>query len=64
MTDTPRHIYDLQLQLWLAKTPAERLHTFMTDNEALLKFFAGAKATGVKAKIISVDKKLAASQLH
>ena len=43
MTDTPRHIKELQLKIWLAKTPSERLHQLMVDNEALLKFWANVK---------------------
>ncbi len=38
MIDTPKHIKDLQLKIWLAKTPAQRLQQLMKDNEALLKF--------------------------
>ena len=34
MNDTPAHIKELQLQLWLAKTPEERLLQFITENEA------------------------------
>ena len=43
MTDTPQHIYDLQLKLWLAKSPGERLHQLMKDNDALFKFWKEAK---------------------
>ena len=37
MTDTPQHIYDLQLKTWLAKTPGERLLQFMKDNDDMRK---------------------------
>ena len=43
MTDTPQHKYDLQLKLWLAKSPAERLNKLMIDNDALFKFWKDAK---------------------
>ena len=33
MTDTPQHIYDLQLKAWLSKTPGERLMQFLKDND-------------------------------
>ena len=33
MTDTPQHIYDLQLKIWLSKTPGERLMQFLKDND-------------------------------
>ncbi|MEP6749516.1 MAG: hypothetical protein ABJB86_17395 [Bacteroidota bacterium] len=32
MTDTPQHIRDLQLKIWLSKTPEERLMRFLKDN--------------------------------
>ena len=35
MTDTPKHIKELQLQLWLAKTPGERLLQFLRDNDIM-----------------------------
>jgi len=34
MTDTPRHIKEIQLKLWLSKTPGERLHQTIVDNDA------------------------------
>jgi len=39
MTDTPQHIKDLQLKIWLSKSPSERLQQFLLDNEALYKFW-------------------------
>ncbi|GEM_PF-1654096 len=42
MTDTSEHIKELQLKIWLSKTPEERLCQFLTDNDmvyqALRKF--------------------------
>ncbi len=43
MTDTPQHIKELQLKIWLSKSPAERLKQFLEDNEALFKFWTKAK---------------------
>ena len=43
MTDTPQHIYDLQLKIWLSKTPAERLMQFMKDNDDMRKALKDAK---------------------
>jgi len=37
MTDTPQHIYDLQLKTWLSKTPGERLMQFLKDNDDMRK---------------------------
>jgi hypothetical protein len=34
MTDTPEHIKQLQLKIWLSKTPSEKLIQFLNDNEA------------------------------
>ncbi|MES1219726.1 MAG: hypothetical protein ABUT20_29770 [Bacteroidota bacterium] len=35
MNDTPKHIRDLQLKMWLSKTPGERLYQFIIDNDAM-----------------------------
>jgi hypothetical protein len=35
MTDTPQHIKDIQLKLWLSKTPGERLYQAIIDIEAM-----------------------------
>ena len=43
MADTPEHIKQLQLKIWLSKSPAERLKQFLLDNEAFYKFCAKAK---------------------
>ena len=39
MTDTPQHIKDFQLNIWLSKTPTERLYQLMKDNEYLMTFW-------------------------
>jgi hypothetical protein len=43
MDDTPQHIKDLQLKIWLSKTPGERLRQFVVDNENLFRFWKAAK---------------------
>ncbi|WP_217604443.1 hypothetical protein [Chitinophaga sp. GbtcB8] len=43
MTDTPVHIKQLQLKIWLSKSPIERLKQMMEDNTALNSFWAAAK---------------------
>jgi hypothetical protein len=48
MTDTPQHIKDLQLKIWLSKPPMERLRQFLTDNETLYIFWKNAKAVNNK----------------
>ena len=39
MNDTPQDIKNLQLKIWLSKSPAERLKQFMEDNTALFQFW-------------------------
>lgn len=43
MTDTPKHIEELQLKIWLSKTPDERLMQLLKDNEALYLFWKNGK---------------------
>lgn len=43
MNDTPEHIQQLQLKLWLAKTPAERFLQFLTDNDIMFQGILAAK---------------------
>lgn len=40
MTDTPQFIKDIQLRIWLAKPPMERLKQMMEDNEELFRFWS------------------------
>jgi hypothetical protein len=39
MTDTPQEIKEIQLKIWLSKSPRERLRQMMLDNEALVEFW-------------------------
>ena len=39
MTDTPQHIKDIQLKIWLSRPPMERLKQMMEDNAALAQFW-------------------------
>jgi hypothetical protein len=48
LTDTPKHIKDIQLKLWLTKTPEERLFQFITENDAWWKAINEAKANKKK----------------
>ena len=58
MTDTTQDIKNLQLQIWLDKSPMERLHQFMTDNEALINFWKEVKPTNKILKVISNNKEI------
>ena len=44
MQDTPEHIKQIQLDIWLAKSPSERLEQFILDNDDLFKLWEQAKA--------------------
>jgi hypothetical protein len=37
MTGTPRHVKEIQLKIWLSKTPEERLCQFISDNDIMFK---------------------------
>ena len=43
MVDTPEHIKQLQLKIWLSKSPGERLKQFVVDNDQFFKFLETAK---------------------
>ncbi len=45
MTDTSPKIKDIQKQIWMSKTPMERLKQFLMDND---DFFALCKAMKVE----------------
>ena len=49
MQDTPDHIKQLQLKIWLSKSPSERLMQFLLDNDAFFKMINSAK-TSLKTK--------------
>ena len=55
MTDTPKHIHDLQLKIWLAKSPQERFLQFITDNDMMFKAIIEAKQKLQSSKI-KIDK--------
>lgn len=54
MIDTTQDIKNLQLKIWLDKSPMERLRQFMTDNEALIKFWNEVKPSD---KILKVNSR-------
>ena len=56
MTDTPKHVQELQLKLWLDKTPAERFMQFLVDNDAMHKEIIAAKIKMEAAKNAGVKK--------
>ncbi|ENA1795382.1 hypothetical protein ABF176_002223 [Flavobacterium psychrophilum] len=56
MTDTTQDIKNLQLKIWLNKSPMERLRQLMTDNEALIKFWNEVKPSDKILEVISTEK--------
>lgn len=53
MTDTPQHIRDLQLELWLKRSPADRLRQCIEDSDAFYRFVENVKpSAGAKEKVI------------
>ena len=43
MNDTPQHIQDLQLKIWLSKSPMQRLRQMMENNAMLHQFWSKAR---------------------
>ena len=62
MTDTPQHIKDLQLKLWLAKEPEEKLRQLMIDNDALYKFWDEVRAN-YKNDINDINKVIISNEI-
>jgi len=50
LNDTPAHIKDLQLKLWLSKSPEERLLQFIRENDAWWQALKEAKEKNLKLK--------------
>jgi hypothetical protein len=46
MTDTPQHIKEIQLKIWLSKSPGERLRLTLEGNGQLLHFWSAAHVVG------------------
>lgn len=57
MNDTPQHIKDLQLKIWLSKSPAERLKQFMEDNASLFQFWKAAQKLNPNASDLKTQSK-------
>lgn len=60
MNDTPQSIKDLQLKIWLSKSPGDRLKQFMEDNASLFMFWSMAQKSNsngsdYQAKVQSLD---------
>jgi hypothetical protein len=51
MDDTPPHVKQIQLEIWLAKSPEERLRLTLEDNDALFAFWAEVKKNNQQDKL-------------
>lgn len=58
MNDTTQYVHDLQLSLWLKKTPMQRLHQFMVDNDEMYKFWKNAKTVTAGNKKMMITKEI------
>ena len=63
MNDTPQHIKELQLKIWLSKSPAERLKQFMEDNASLFQFWKATQKLNQKTSDSNADKNSTDSSL-
>ena len=63
MADTPKHIQQLQLKIWLSKTPGERLRLFLTDNDILYKAISKAKEQMKKERQDLLNKAITQQQV-
>lgn len=43
MNDTPKHVQDKQFEIWLAKSPEERLRQTLEDNDDLFNLWKTLK---------------------
>jgi hypothetical protein len=63
MDDTPQYIKELQLKIWLSKSPGERLRQFMEDNASLFQFWAKAqKSNNIKSDLKIDNRSVDAEQ--
>jgi hypothetical protein len=56
MTDTPEHIKELHLKIWLSKSPGERLYQAVKSNGELFLFFKEGKKAMDKLKQQATNK--------
>jgi len=57
MNDTPEHIKKLQLEIWLAKPPGERLRLILLHNDELYSFWNEGKKSLTGNSIKKSEKK-------
>jgi hypothetical protein len=62
MKDTPDYIKELQLKIWLSKSPGERLYQFLVDNDkmyqAIMAFKTSSKQNAGNTEIPRKENKI------
>lgn len=53
MNDTTKKIKDIQLAIWMSKTPEERLTTFIKDNETMYLIWKQHQEVAEKERVAS-----------
>jgi hypothetical protein len=54
MDDTPEHVKQKQLEIWLSKSPEERIRLTLQMNDELFAFWQeGRKSTGAPPLVIN-----------
>jgi len=57
MNDTPEHVKQKQLEIWLAKSPEERLRLTLVMNDELYAFWNEGRKKDVKMPLNSSPSK-------
>jgi hypothetical protein len=57
MNDTPQYIKELQLKIWLSKSPGERLRQFMEDNASLFQFWNKAQKSNNNTPDLKIENR-------
>jgi hypothetical protein len=57
MTDISQNIKDLQLKIWLSRSPSERLKQFMEDNASLFRFWEAVRTSDSVLNPIDTQQK-------
>jgi hypothetical protein len=55
MNDTPQFIKEMQLKIWLSRSPGERLRQFMEDNASLFQFWNKAQKSNNKTPDLKIE---------
>ncbi|MEP7255280.1 MAG: hypothetical protein ABI666_05860 [Ferruginibacter sp.] len=56
MKDTPKYIKDIQLKIWLEKSPGERLYQFLVDNDKMYQGILVLQKKNEKKNLRDVER--------